>query len=68
MAKTEDAIKYRIRKRSWQAIKLVGDIERLAEVIYDCASETDKQIVSLIRHDLNLVEQNFDLLRSRNKI
>lgn len=68
MAKTENAIKYRIRKRSWQAIKLVGDIERLAEVIYDCASETDKQIVSLIRHDLNLVEQNFDLLRSRNKI
>ena len=68
MAKTEDAIKYRIRKRSWQAIKLVGDIERLAEVIYDCASESDKQIVSLIRHDLNLVEQNFDLLRSRNKI
>lgn len=68
MAKTEDAIKYRIRKRSWQAIKLVGDIERLAEVIYDCASETDKRIVSLIRHDLNLVEQNFDLLRSRNKI
>lgn len=68
MAKTEDAIKYRIRKRSWQAIKLVGDIERLAEVIYDCASETDKQIVSLIRHDLNLVEQNFDLLRSKNKI
>lgn len=68
MAKTEDAIKYRIRKRSWQAIKLVGDIERMAEVIYDCASETDKQIVSLIRHDLNLVEQNFDLLRSRNKI
>ena len=68
MANTEDAIKYRIRKRSWQAIKLVGDIERLAEVIYDCASETDKRIVSLIRHDLNLVEQNFDLLRSRNKI
>ena len=68
MAKTEDAIKYRIRKRSWQAIKLVGDIERLTEVIYDCASETDKRIVSLIRHDLNLVEQNFDLLRSRNKI
>lgn len=68
MAKTEDAIKYRIRKRSWQAIKLVGDIERLAEVIYDCASETDKRIVSLIRHDLNLVEQNFDLLRSRNRI
>lgn len=68
MNKTEDAIKYRIRKRSWQAIKLVGDIERLAEVIYDCASETDKRIVSLIRHDLNLVEQNFDLLRSRNKI
>lgn len=68
MAKTEDAIKYRIRKRSWQAIKLVGDIERLAEVIYDCASESDKRIVSLIRHDLNLVEQNFDLLRSRNKI
>ena len=68
MAKAEDAIKYRIRKRSWQAIKLVGDIERLAEVIYDCASETDKQIVSLIRYDLNLVEQNFDLLRSRNKI
>lgn len=68
MAKTEDAIKYRIRKRSWQAIKLVGDIERLAEVIFDCASETDKRIVSLIRHDLNLVEQNFDLLRSRNKI
>lgn len=68
MAKTEDSIKYRIRKRSWQAIKLVGDIERLAEVIYDCASETDKQIVSLIRHDLNLVEQNFDLLRSKNKI
>ena len=67
MAKTEDAIKYRIRKRSWQAIKLVGDIERLAEVIYDCANETDKRIVSLIRHDLNLVEQNFDLLRSRNK-
>ena len=67
MAKTEDSIKYRIRKRSWQAIKLVGDIERLAEVIYDCASETDKRIVSLIRHDLNLVEQNFDLLRSRNK-
>lgn len=68
MANTEDAIKYRIRKRSWQAIKLVGDIERLAEVIYDCASETDKRIVSLIRHDLNLVEQNFELLRSRNKI
>lgn len=68
MAKTEDSIKYHIRKRSWQAIKLVGDIERLAEVIFDCASESDKQIVSLIRHDLNLVEQNFDLLRSRNKI
>lgn len=68
MTKTELATKNRIRKRSEQALRMIGDIRRLADIIYDCAGEADMCIVSHIKHDLSLVESGFERLKSRNTI